>query len=86
MWSTLPLSDNQTVFFSRTSADDRKELPASEYKTLTVDKNCELKDFLQSENSGCVYYEFTREKEDIVDKQIIFKDRVRHTTWHTCTI
>ena len=61
-----------------------KELPASEYETLAVNKNCELKDFLQSENKiwcrECVYYEFTREKEDIVDRQIIFKDRVRHTT------
>ena len=61
-----------------------KELPASEYETLAVNRNWELEDFLQSENkiyrSGYVYYEFTREKEDIVDKQIIFKDRVRHTT------
>ena len=48
---------------------------------LTVDKDCELKTFIQDHNlifqRGAAFYEFTRAEEDIkFDKEVILMDTV----------
>lgn len=58
-----------------------QQLDENDYETLTVDRDCELKNLLtrlKPNKKGCVYYEFVRREEDIseVDKKVILKDKV----------
>ena len=51
------------------------------FKTLEVEKECELKTFIQDQNlafqRGAAFYEFTRAEEDIVfRKEVILMDKV----------
>ena len=62
-----------------------QELNKSEYEIMKVDSNRQLNNFLEShgktEKNGCVYYEFTRRKENISkDKRVILKSEVHDVT------